>query len=233
MKISEFEIEVERKAIRNIHLSVYPPNGKVHVSVPENETDEELRMFLFSKLSWMREQVAAIQKQERQDTREYVTGENHYLFGQRYLLKVIPCDEKAHVLLNAKFLEMHIRPDASMERRAEVLNAFYRERLRVVLSVRLVQWGGKLGENVDTFSWSIIKMNKQWGSCITEKRKIQFNLLLARVPLHCIDYIVVHEICHLKVHRHDKLFIKLLNQAMPEWRNLKKELDDFVTLPME
>ena len=116
---------------------------------------------------------------------------------------------------------------------AEVLKAFYRERLREALSVRLVQWGDKLGEDVDTFSWSIIKMKKQWGSCLTEKRKIQFNLLLARVPLHCIDYIVVHEICHLKVHRHDKLFIKLLNQAMPEWRNLKKELDDFVTLPME
>lgn len=233
MKIAEFEIEVERKAIKNIHLAVYPPDGRVHISVPEHMRDDDVSMFLYSKLPWIRKQHESVMTQERQPDREFVSGENHYLFGNRYLLQVIPTRDKAHVVKTAKVLEMHVRPQSTLEHKQTVMDEFYREELKAVLTQQLEKWTPIVEETINSFTWQVLRMTRKWGSCATESRKIQFNLLLARVPLRCIEYVVVHELCHLKVHRHDKVFISLLTNFMPDWQMRKRELDEFISLPIK
>ena len=133
MRIAEFDIEIEHKEIKNIHLAVYPPNGRVHVSVPDYMKDEDVSMFLYTKLPWIRKQHKEVLLQERQDEREYVSGESHYLLGRRYLLKVIPTTERAHIIKKVKYLEMYVRKDAGTERRRTVMEEFYRMELHPVL----------------------------------------------------------------------------------------------------
>ena len=189
-------------------------------------------MFLYSKLAWIRQQHESVNRQERQTDRDFVTGESHYLLGRRYLLKVIPTTERAHVVRKVKYLEMYVRKDSSTDRRKSVMEEFYRAELRPVLESLVGKWAATMGEGATTFEWSILLMQKQWGSCLTASRKIQFNLLLSRVPLHCIEYIVVHEMAHLKEHRHNKDFIAMLDQYLPDWQMRKKELDEFIALPI-
>lgn len=232
MQIAEFDIEVEHKGIKNIHLAVYPPDGRVHISVPDYMEDDEVSMFLYTKLPWIRKQQEAVLAQLRQDCREFVSGESHYLLGRRYLLKVISTTEKAHVVKKVKYLEMHVRKESTPERRQVVMDDFYREELRPVLTLLVSKWAKKMDEESLSFDWTILLMQKQWGSCKTQSRKIQFNLLLARVPLRCIEYIVVHELAHLKEHRHNREFIYLLDTYLPDWQLRKKELDEFIALPI-
>ena len=232
MRIAEFDIEVEYKSIKNIHLAVYPPDGRVHISVPNYMKDDEVSMFLYTKLPWIRKQREDVLSQDRQDEREYISGESHYLLGRRYLLKVIPTNERAHIVKKVKYLEMYVRNGTSIERRKALMEEFYRQELRQVLEPLVKEWAKKMIEQSSTFEWSILLMQKQWGSCITSARKIQFNLLLSRVPHRCIEYIVVHEIAHLKEHCHNKEFVALLDGYLPDWQFRKKELDDFIALPI-
>ena len=231
MRIAEFDIEVEHKGIKNIHLAVYPPDGRVHISVPDYMKDDEVSMFLYTKLLWIRKKYEEVLSQERQDIREYVSGESHYLLGRRYLLKVIPTTERAHIVKKVKCLEMYVRKDATTERRQAVMEEFYRLELRPVLEALVKKWADAMAENPSSFEWTILLMQKQWGSCLTSARKIQFNLLLSRVPLRCIEYIVVHEMAHLKEHRHNKDFIAMLDKFLPDWHLRKKVLDEFIALP--
>lgn len=233
MKIAEFDIEVERKEIKNIHLAVYPPDGRVHISVPTSFNEDELGMYLYSKLPWIREQHAKVLSQNRQTPREYVTGESHYLLGNRYLLKVLTTSQKGYVQLSAKYIELYTRNGSSISRRQDLLEAFYRAELQNVLTKLIEKWSVEMEENASTFTWSILHMQNQWGSCKTHNRSIQFNLLLARVPIRCIEYIVVHELAHLKEHNHNQKFAQILDNYLPDWSSRKKELDEFVALPIK
>lgn len=232
MKVAEFDIEVEYKAIKNIHFTVYPPDGRIRLSVPKNMSEDDVSMMLYSRLDWLRSKVAEVQIQERQTDREYVSGENHYLFGERYLLQVIPQNiVPPSIKLGTKIMDMYVTPKSSLIDKQRLMEAFYRNRLREFLGTIVSKWSSRMGEDISSFDYSIMVMQKQWGSCNTTKRKILFNLLLARVPQRCIEYVVVHELCHLKVHQHNKEFTSLLNTFMPDWAIRKKELDEFPALP--
>ncbi len=232
MKVAEFDIDVERKAIKNIHLTVYPPDGRVRISVPCSMGDDEVSMFLYSKLDWLRNKYKEVLTQERQTDREFVSGENHYLFGNRYLLKVVPVTTGGFVVVRSRFIEMWTRKESTVENKQQLMDEFYRGKLYTLLTDMVKKWSEMMNEPIESFSWSILLMQKQWGSCLTEKRKIQFNLLLARVPQRCIEYVVVHELAHLKVHEHNKEFTALLNKYLPDWAMRKKELDEFIALPI-
>lgn len=234
MQIAEFDIQVERKPIKNIHLSVYPPDARVHVSVPDYMREDDLSMFLYSKLPWIRKQAESVQAQDRQSKREFVTGESHYLLGNRYLLKVIHvASGRTYVSKKVKTLEMFVRPNASVDTKRALLNEFYRQQLQQELELIVRKWSEIMEEEEQTFTWQILLMQNKWGSCQTQKRKIMFNLLLARVPHRCVEYVVVHELCHLKEHKHNRDFIALLSQYLPDWQLRKKELDNFISLPLE
>lgn len=232
MKIDNIEIEIERKPIKNMHLSVYPPNGRVHISVPEYLDDNDIHSYVISKWDWVLKQRKDILEQARQTEREFVSGEDHYLFGIRYRLKMNFITSGAYkVEIKGNTITMSIVKDSTVERRHELMQEFYREELKNYLSSIVPKWQEQLNE--PDVSWQVKLMKTQWGSCTSKKRSLLFNLELARVPKECIEYVVIHELTHLKVDNHSKLFERLLSQRLPNWKVRRQQLNDFIALQMK
>lgn len=231
MNIDGLEIEVERKPIKNTHLSVYPPDGRVHLSVPDYLTEGDVRSYVISKWEWIRTQQDEIAAQARQTQREYVSGENHYYFGVRYRLRVSYVTSGANsVEVRGDTMTMRIRKDSTVERRAELMTEWYREQLKEYIGPLVERWAEKLEER--NVTWQIKSMKTLWGSCNARRRSLLFNLELARVPKECIEYVVVHELTHLKIQNHSKVFEFLLGQQIPNWKSLRKKLNEYVAMPI-
>lgn len=231
MNIDGLEIEVERKPIKNTHLSVYPPDGRVHLSVPDYLTEGDVRSYVISKWEWIRKQQDEIAAQARQTPREYVSGENHYYFGVRYRLRVSYVTSGANsVEVRGDTMTMRVRKDSTVERRAELMTEWYREQLKEYIGPLVERWAEKLVERDVT--WQIKSMKTLWGSCNARRRSLLFNLELARVPKECIEYVVVHELTHLKIQNHSKVFEFLLGQQIPNWKSLRKKLNEYVAMPI-
>lgn len=231
MNIDGLEIEVERKSIKNMHLSVYPPDGRVHLSVPDYLTEGDVRSYVISKWEWIRKQQDEIAAQARQTQREYVSGENHYYFGVRYRLRVSYVTSGANsVEVRGDTMTMRVRKDSTVERRAELMTEWYREQLKEYIGPLVERWAEKLEERDVT--WQIKSMKTLWGSCNARRRSLLFNLELARVPKECIEYVVVHELTHLKIQNHSKVFEFLLGQQIPNWKSLRKKLNEYVAMPI-
>ena len=231
MNIDGLEIEVESKPIKNMHLSVYPPDGRVHLSVPDYLTEGDVRSYVISKWEWIRKQQDEIAAQARQTQREYVSGENHYYFGVRYRLRVSYVTSGANsVEVRGDTMTMRVRKDSTVERRAELMTEWYREQLKEYIGPLVERWAEKLVERDVT--WQIKSMKTLWGSCNARRRSLLFNLELARVPKECIEYVVVHELTHLKIQNHSKVFEFLLGQQIPNWKSLRKKLNEYVAMPI-
>ena len=217
-------MEVIRKAIKNLHLGVYPPNGRVRVASPLHLDDEAVRLAVVSRLGWIRRKQAEFQRQDRQSQREFVTGESHYFQGRRYRLDVIEEARRPAVRLpNNKRLVLRIPPGASQEFREAVLNRWYRRRLRDQLPGLVATWEPKVGVQVNEVR--IKKMKTLWGSCNTQAKRIWLNLELAKKPPSCLAYILVHEMVHLIERHHNDRFYALMNALMPQWQLHRDELN--------
>lgn len=232
MRVAEFEVEVERKNIKNLHLSVYPPDGRVHLSAPAHLSDWDISTFLFSKLAWIRKQRESVLTQHRQDAREFVTGESHYLFGERYLLELKEADGKPKVKVTNGGIDMLVTPGMTKAERSALLYTYYRRLLLVELNEMIERWRPVMDESGVPIYWSVDMLLRKWGQCFKKERRIVFSLLLARVPRRCIEYVVVHELAHLKVHPHNDDFHALLDRYLPDWRSRKQELDNFIALAL-
>lgn len=231
MIIGNIDIEVERKPIKNLHLAVYPPNGRVHVSSPKEWSDEDIRSFVVSRWDWIDEQRKDIANQARQSHREFVDGESHYVLGVKYRLEVKYANAAPSVEIHGGVVSMTVRPDASESKRAEVMREYLRSVLKEELVEMVDKWCKKM--EVEEATWIVKQMKTRWGSCVESKKLIQLNLELARLPRRCIEYVVVHELCHLRVHGHNRMFENLISQYLPNWKSLRNELNGFVALPME
>lgn len=219
--------EVEWKKIKNIHLTIYPPNARIHVSAPLFMTEEAIRLFLISKQAWIKQKVSQVLNQNRQTPREYVSGENHYFKGQRFRLKVIYHNAPAKVEIQGnEFINLYVREGVTEERKAEIIKEWYREKLKETLPELISKWEAIIG--VKANKWSIKQMKTIWGSCNHRTKNILFNLELIKKPLHCIEYVVVHELLHIKVRLHNKEYISLLNKYFPNWKQIKDELNEFI-----
>lgn len=225
--VKDITAEIEWKAIKNIHLTIYPPDARIHVSAPEKMSEDAIRLFLISKLSWIKERVRQIQYQERQTEREYVSGENHYFKGIRYRLKIIYHDAPPKVeIQGTQFIVMYIRENTKTERRAEILKEWYRGELKKLLPYYITKWEQLL--EVKANKWEVKQMKTLWGSCNHKTRNILFNLELMKKPLRCIEYIVVHELLHINIRLHNEEFTSKLNYHFPDWRTIKNELNEFI-----
>lgn len=231
MKVGEFEVEIERKKIKNMHLSVYPPEGRVHLSVPEHLSDWDISTFLFSKLGWIRKQFKEIGAQPRQSEREFVTGESHYLFGNRYLLQIIP-DMHPGIKLTTSFMELHESKKQTRTERASMLFTFYKNELSAELDKFMNRWIPEICPRLDGIKWEIDMVLRKWGQCYQSQKRVVYSLLLARVPRRCIEYVVVHELAHFHVREHDDKFTTLLDTYLPDWKARKQELDNFIALAL-
>lgn len=227
INVSDISAEIEWKDIKNVHLTIYPPNARIHVSAPLCMTEESVRLFLITKLPWIRPRVSQILDQNRQTPREYVSGENHYFKGQRYRLKVVYLNTPAKVEIQGNdYIKLSIREGATEERKAEALREWYRSEFKTILPDLISKWEKNLGVKVN--KWEVKQMKTLWGSCNHKTRNVIFNLELIKKPVRCIEYVIVHELLHIKVRLHNKEYTALLNRHFPNWEQLKDELNEFI-----
>ena len=224
LSISGLVVDVIRKDIKNLHLGVYPPHGRVRVAVPQVVSDDAVRLAVIGKLRWIKQQQAKFKAQPRQSRRDMVSGESHYFLGRRYRLRIIPHTGAAKVTLRGKsFIELHISADSTLEQRERALQRWHREQLRLLIPPLLEKWQSVLG--VEVADWGIKRMKTKWGSCSVGARRVWFNLELAKKPLECLDYVVAHELVHLHERHHNDRFVALLNQHLPRWRHIRELLN--------
>ena len=209
-------MEIVRKDIRNIHLGVYPPNGRVRVAVPLHVNDEAVRLAVISRLAWIHRQQESFERQERQSEREMVNGESHYVAGRRYRLAVVEADAPAGVRIrNNTTLELQVRPSSGRGAREALLVRWYRARIRSQVPKLIAKWEPVAG--VTVAEWGIKRMKTRWGTCNANARRIWLNLELAKKPLACLEYILVHEMIHLRERHHNDRFKQLMDSVMPQW----------------
>lgn len=223
IELGNITIDVIQKDIKNIHLSVYPPNGSVKIAAPERMDLDTIRVFAINKLKWIKKQQETFKNQKREAPREYLTKESHYFQGKRYLLKVIESTAKPKVILKHSKIELHIRPDTSTDKRKEILDQWYRNEMKKTIPGMIEKWENKIG--VKSSDFGIKKMRTKWGTCNPETKRIWLNLELAKKPIGCMEYIVVHELVHLLERNHNDRFIKYLNEFMPKWKFHRDELN--------
>jgi hypothetical protein len=223
IQLGDIKIEVTQKDIKNVHLSVYPPLGKVKIAAPERMELDTIRIYAISKLSWIKKQQAKILAQKREAPREYITKESHYFQGKRYLLKVIEQNSPPTVLQKHSHLEMYIRPNSSIDKRKELLEEWYRSQLKISVANYISKWEKVM--NISVTEFGIKKMKTKWGTCNIEAKRIWINLELAKKPTECLEYIVVHEMVHFFERNHNTKFVSLMDNYMPNWRELKTELN--------
>lgn len=210
-------MEVVRKAIKNLHLGVYPPNGRVRVAAPLTVSDDAVRLAVIDKLGWIRRQRAKFEQQPRQSQREMVAGESHYFLGRRYRLRIVEHDGAGKVVIrNTSLIDLHVRPGSSVEQREAILLRWHREQLKSLLPSLLEKWQPQIG--VTVAHWGIKKMKTKWGSCSIDARRIWLNLELAKKPLQCLEFIVVHELVHLLERHHNERFTALMDSHLPQWQ---------------
>ena len=224
IRVSGLRVQIVRKAIKNLHLGVYPPNGRVRVAAPLRLSDDAVRPAVIGKLGWIRKQQAKFAAQPRQSEREMVSGESHYFLGRRYRLRVIEHHGAGKVALrNKSTMDLYVRPESDAEQRRRVLQRWYREQLKALILPLLEKWQPSIG--VQVADWGIKQMKTKWGACTIKARRIWMNLELAKKPVRCIEYIIVHELVHLLERHHSDRFTAYMNQFLPPWRRYRAELN--------
>ena len=224
IKISDFTIDVVRKEIKNMHLSVYPPTGRVRIAVPLAVEDEVIKLFAISKLSWIKRHQRQFETQERQSPRVFLTRESHYFEGKRYLLRIIEHEATPKIELNNKtHIDLYVRPNTTTEQRQIILNEWYRKQLKTRIPSLIEKWEKIMDVQVN--DWGVKQMKTKWGTCNIEAKRIWINLELAKKPLSCLEYIIVHEMIHLQERYHNDRFLSFMEQYLPQWRFYKEELN--------
>ena len=221
--IGDVSIDFIRKDIKNLHLVVYSPSGKVRISAPLRMNSETIRTFVISKMKWIKKQQSKLANLEREAAKEYVSQESHYYLGRLYLLKVIEQRSRPKVALTHETIELHIRPNTAREKRKEIMAGWYRQRLREIIPGLITQYEEMMKVNVAEFA--IKRMKTRWGSCNLRAKRIWLNLELAKKPIECLEYIVVHELAHLIERRHGTRFSALMDMFLPKWRLYKEMLN--------
>jgi len=226
MIVSGVEIEVVTKNIKNLHLAVLPPDGKVRISAPCSMNEEAIKLFAISKIGWVKQQIEKFQSQLRQSKREYVTGESHYVWGKRYRMEIQHTNGNTKVVLHGNKLTFTVHPDSTPEQRATSMNEWYRRQLRAKIPELFSKWESIIGVHAEDIK--IKDMLTRWGTCNVEEKRIWLNLQLAKKPPECLEYVVVHELTHLREKLHNSHFIVLMDGYLPDWRQRKELLNSFI-----
>jgi predicted metal-dependent hydrolase len=223
INLGDIVVDVVQKDIKHLHLSVYPPTGRVKIAAPERMNIDTIRIYAISKLDWIRKQQAKQKAQEREAPRDYLTRESHYYLGKRYLLKVIERDAAPTVILKQRSIDIYVRPGADRAKKQEVLESWYRQQLKDMIPGYISKWEKKMGVSVAEFA--VKKMRTKWGTCNASAARVWLNLELVKKPSQCIEYIVVHEMTHLLERSHNARFVAYMDKFLPQWRQHKHELN--------
>jgi predicted metal-dependent hydrolase len=222
LTIEEISIDVERKKIKSLRIVIYPQTGKVRLAAPWWVSDETVRSYAISKLSWIKEHRNRLIVRKPQPVYEYVSGESHFYNGNPYLLEVIPSLGRPKVELEHATLKLFIRTNNTKHQRSALLAEWYRERMKAQLPALITTWESRMG--VEVREWGIKQMRSRWGSCNVRAHRIWLSLALAKKPVRCLEYVLVHEMAHLLVPNHSAQFKALMNTFLPQWKMLRQEL---------
>ena len=222
--VENIDIELVRKKIKNLHLTVYPPNGRVRLSVPSHMDNEAVKSFVLTKLPWIKKQKTKYTTQELLPAKEFISGEIHPFSDEIYLLNVVETRGKQYVeLRNNKFMDMYVRPGSTFEKREKLMKDFYRQKLKEIIPSYIAKWERIMGVRVDEFGIKLMKT--RWGTCNIRDKRIWINLELAKKPPHCLEYVIVHELVHFFERNHSDRFVAILEQKLPNWRLIRDELN--------
>ena len=224
IRIGEITVHVTRKAIKNVHLSVHPPEGRVTLAAPAATRLDVARAYAISKLGWIRNQQASLRRQSRETPRRFVERESHSLWGRRYLLSVVIRDAKPSVTIDHRCITLFVRPGSTKARRAEIIHDWHKSLLHSVVPILVRKWEPKLG--VKVIGYFLQRMKTKWGSCTPEAGHIRLNTELVKKPKDLVEYVVVHEMIHLLEPTHSERFVTLLQEQYPTWREARSELNE-------
>lgn len=223
LRVHDIEVEVVRKRVRNVNLTVYPPDGRVRVSAPHHCSDDTIRTVLIARLSWIRKKQELLRARPLQSSPRTVTGDTHMVFGEKYRLAVIESSCRPQVVATAEnVLLLQVRPGSSGEKRAVILNQWYREQLQSRIPSLMEKWQPVIG--VEVSEWRIKKMKTRWGTCNIEKKRIWLNLELAKMSVACLEYVLVHELVHLLERYHNARFHGFMDRFLPHWRTIRAQM---------
>lgn len=223
LRLGELRVDVVRKDIKNVHLSVHPPNGRTRIAAPRHISDAAIRAFVVGKLGWIRAQQQKLQEQERETSREYLDRETHFVWGQRCLLRIVEREAPPAVEWYQRRLTLSVRPNTPSERRAEILEAWYRAQLRAAAKPLVELWQERL--EVRPTSLFVRRMRTRWGSCNPKTGTISLNTDLAKKPADCLEYIIVHELTHLIEPTHNARFVAVMDRCFPGWTHRREMLN--------
>lgn len=223
LTVRGIHVDVVYKDIKNLHIGVYPPMGRVRVAAPTRLNDDQVRLAVVQRLSWIKRQRDQLRAVERQSVREMVTGETHYVWGVRRRLKVIERPGRPHLEQDSDRLLLYVPPGTNAEQRLKLLDRWYRAQLDAVIPGLISKWEAVL--DVTVSRWSIRRMKTKWGSCNRETGHIWFNVELAKKHPDCLEYIVVHEMTHYLERGHGERFTKLMDSFMSTWRTRRDQLN--------
>jgi predicted metal-dependent hydrolase len=223
LTVSGIDVDVIYKKIKNLHIGVYPPMGRVRVAAPERLDEDAVRLAVVQRLPWIKKQRQQLQDADRQTVRELVTGESHYVWGRRYRLQVE--DRPGHTTFEiaGTRLKMRTSSDATLEQRLSSLDRWYRRQLKEVIPELVAKWEPIIGREVP--KWTVRRMKTKWGTCNRESGHIWLNVELAKKNPRCLEYIVVHEMTHYLQRAHDDSFMSLMDRFLPDWRSRRDELN--------
>ncbi len=221
--IGGIPVDVEFKDIKNVHLSVYPPTGRVRIAAPARMNLDTIRLYAIAKLDWIKKQQTKLQSQQRETPREYLDRESHYVWGRRYLLKIKEEDTVPTVELKHSQMVLTVRSEAGRVKREDVVASWYREQLRIAMSPLIAKWETLIGVKVNRIY--VQRMKTKWGSCNPHSRSIRLNSELAKKSSECLEYVIVHELVHLLEPTHNNRFVSLMDGFLPQWRHLRDELN--------
>ena len=224
IQIGDISIAVTRKDIKNVHLSVHPPEGRVTLSAPTETRLEVARAYAITRLSWIRDQQEKLRSQARETPREFIERESHYLWGRRHLLTVIERDTKPFVTVDHKRITLTVRPGSDHGKRASIIHEWHKNLLHEFVPALISKWEPRLG--VQVTAYFLQRMKTKWGSCNHKAGHIRLNTELVKKPRDLIEYVVVHEMLHLIESTHSDRFISLLTEHFPTWREARAELND-------
>jgi predicted metal-dependent hydrolase len=223
LTVRGIDVDVIYKDIKNLHIGVYPPMGRVRVAAPRRLDDDQVRLAVIQRLPWIKRQREKLRTADRQSEREMVVGESHYVWGVRRRLKVVERPGRAHIEIDGDRLILYLPAGRSVEERLKALDSWYRGQLRQTIPDLLAKWESKL--DVQVPDWNIRRMRTKWGTCNRETRRITFNVELAKKHPDCLEYIVVHEMMHYFERGHGERFTKLMDDAMFDWRSRRDQLN--------
>lgn len=223
LRLGEIAVDVVLKDIKNVHLGVYPPTGRVRISAPKRMSLDTIRVFAISKLGWIKQQQRKLRDQEREAPREYLDRESHYVWGTRYLLKIVLDNDGPRVELKHRKMILRAAPGTSDEMKQAIVARWYREQIKAAVPSLIAKWAPILPVKAERVF--VQRMKTKWGSCNPRKRSIRLNTDLATKPRECLEYIVVHEMIHILEPTHGPRFVTLMDRLMPQWRSYRQRLN--------